>query len=284
MKNNKTVLDVIFAGYDDFFEAEKKIANYVINNKEKVIEMTIAELAAESGASEATISRFCRKCNMNGFHHLKISLAKEIVESKEHEIPVSNDIDEYNIGQSLQNILANKIEELKQTVSMINEKKLKEILDLLKNAKNVQLVAVGNTIPVALDGTYKFNQIGIPTVSNTIWETQIAYTFNLAKEDVIIAISNSGASKRLMNMIDIANEKGATTISITNNEHSPLAMSSKYHITTATREKLFLDEYYFSRVSASMVIEILYLFLTVGKKDVYESISRHEQSIADDKF
>ncbi|EHI98130.1 transcriptional regulator, RpiR family [Clostridium sp. DL-VIII] len=284
MKNNKTVLDVIFAGYDDFFEAEKKIANYVINNKEKVIEMTIAELAAESGASEATISRFCRKCNMNGFHHLKISLAKEIVESKEHEIPVSNDIDEYNIGQSLQNILANKIEELKQTVSMINEKKLKEILDLLKNAKNVQLVAVGNTIPVALDGTYKFNQIGIPTVSNTIWETQIAYTFNLTKEDVIIAISNSGASKRLMNMIDIANEKGATTISITNNEHSPLAMSSKYHITTATREKLFLDEYYFSRVSASMVIEILYLFLTVGKKDVYESISRHEQSIADDKF
>ncbi len=246
--------------------------------------MTIAELAAESGASEATISRFCRKCNMNGFHHLKISLAKEIVESKEHEIPVSNDIDEYNIGQSLQNILANKIEELKQTVSMINEKKLKEILDLLKNAKNVQLVAVGNTIPVALDGTYKFNQIGIPTVSNTIWETQIAYTFNLTKEDVIIAISNSGASKRLMNMIDIANEKGATTISITNNEHSPLAMSSKYHITTATREKLFLDEYYFSRVSASMVIEILYLFLTVGKKDVYESISRHEQSIADDKF
>nr|WP_312291245.1 MurR/RpiR family transcriptional regulator [Clostridium chromiireducens] len=284
MKNNKTVLDVIFSGYDEFFEAEKKIANYVINNKEKVIEMTIAELAIESGVSEATISRFCRKCNMNGFHHLKISLAKEIVESKEHEIAVSNDIDEHNIGQSLQNILANKIEELKKTVSMINEKKFKEILDLLKNAKNVQLVAVGNTIPVALDGTYKFNQIGIPTVANTIWETQIAYTFNLTKEDVIIAISNSGASKRLINMIDIANEKGANTISITNNEHSPLAMSSKYHITTATREKLFLDEYYFSRVSASVVIEILYLFLTVGKKDVYESISRHEQSISDDKF
>lgn len=284
MGNNKTVLDVIFSGYDDFFEAEKKIATYVINNKEKVIEMTIAELAVESGVSEATISRFCRKCNMNGFHHLKISLAKEIVESKEHEIPVSNDIDELNIGQSLQNILANKIEELKQTVSMINEKKFKEVLDLLRNAKSVQLVAVGNTIPVALDGTYKFNQIGIPTVANAIWETQIAYAFNLTKEDVVIAISNSGASKRLMNVIDIANEKGATTISITNNERSPIAMSSKYHITTATREKLFLDEYYFSRVSASMVIELLYLFLTVGKKDVYESISRHEQSIADDKF
>ncbi|WP_010233228.1 MurR/RpiR family transcriptional regulator [Clostridium arbusti] len=284
MKNSKTVLDVIFSGYDDFFEAEKKIANYIINNKEEVIEMTIAELAAASGASEATISRFCKKCNMKGFHHLKISLAKEIVESNMDAIPVSNDIDENNIPQSLQNILANKIEELRQTISMINEESFKEILYLLNNAKSVQFAAVGNTIPVALDGTYKFNQIGIKAISNTIWETQLAYTYNLTNEDVLISISNSGASKRLLTVIEAANEKKATTIAITNNEWSPIAKASKYHITTATREKLFMDEYYFSRVSASMVIEILYLFLTVKKEDVYKNISRHEQSMADDKL
>ncbi|GFZ33435.1 RpiR family transcriptional regulator [Clostridium zeae] len=284
MENNKTILDIIFAGYDDFFEAEKKIANYIINNKEKVIEMTIAELSLVSGASEATISRFCKKCNMKGFHHLKISLAKEIVEAQDDFVPVSNDIDEQNIGQSLQNILANKIEELKQTVTMINEENLKEILVLLKNARSIQFAAVGNTIPVALDGTYKFNQIGIPAISSTIWETQLAYTFNLTKTDVVIVISNSGASKRLMSVIEAANEKGATTLAITNNELSPIAKASKYHITTSTREKLFMDEYYFSRISASMVIEILYLFLTVGKKDVYENLSKHEQSIADDKI
>lgn len=284
MEKNKTVLDVIFSGYDNFFDAEKKIANYIINNKEEVVDMTIADLATASGASEATISRFCKKCNLKGFHHLKISLAKEIVESKDDAIPVSNDINQNNISQSLQNILANKIEELKQTVSMINEKKFKEILDILKNAKSVQLVAVGNTIPVALDGAYKFNQIGIKAVANTIWETQLAYTYNLTNEDVVIAISNSGASKSLLTVIEAANENGATTIAITNNEGSPIAKASKYHITTATREKLFLDEFYFSRVSAFMVIEILYLFLTVGKEDVYKNISRHEQSIADDKL
>ncbi|AGK98988.1 MurR/RpiR family transcriptional regulator [Clostridium pasteurianum] len=284
MENNKTVLDVIFSKYDDFFDAEKKIANYIINNKEKVIEMTIAELSAASGASEATISRFCKKCNMKGFHHLKISLAKEIVESNVDAVPVSNDIDQNNVDQSLQNILANKIEELKQTISMIDGERFKEILDILSNAKTVQLAAVGNTIPVALDGTYKFNQIGIPTVSNTIWETQLAYTYNLTDKDVVIAISNSGASKRLLTVIEAANEKKATTISITNNEWSPIAKASDYHITTATREKLFMDEYYFSRVSASMIIEILYLFLTVKKKDAYKNISKHEQDIADDKL
>lgn len=36
----------------------------------------------------------------------------------------------------------------------------------------------------------------------------------------------------------------------------------KYHILTATREKLFLDEFWFSRMWKTAVIEILFLFLT----------------------
>lgn len=81
---------------------------------------------------------------------------------------------------------------------MIDEKKFKEILHLLKNSRSVQFVAVGNTIPVALDGTFKFNQIGILAVSNTIWETQLAYTYNLTKDDIVIVITNSDTNCLLL--------------------------------------------------------------------------------------
>lgn len=284
MENLKSVMNIICSEYNNFFEAEKKIADYILANKTKVIEMTISELAKNAGTSEATITRFCKKCNMKGFHHLKITLAQEIVDSEKEGFTISGSVSENNIKDSLNNILANKIEELKQTISMINEEELREILSILKNAKIVQFVAVGNTIPIALDGCYKLNQIGIPAVTNTIWETQIAYTYNLSKDDVVIVISNSGASKKLIDVVEIASEKGATTIGITNSDNSPLAKICNYHIKTATREKLFLDEYFFSRISAMTVIEILYLLLTVRKADVYENLSRHEQSIADDKI
>lgn len=278
----KSVLDKILCVYNNLFEAEKKIADYVINNKEKVIEMTVSELASQSNVSEATIVRFCKKCDLKGFHHLKISIAKEMVNSKENNI--SNELDSNNIGQSLQNILANKIEELKQTISMMNEEDIKNILDLIKNARIVQFAAVGNTIPVAMDGTYKFNQLGISAVTNTIWETQLALAYTLTEKDVVIVISNSGSSKNLVTLLEIANERKAITISITNHENSPVANESKYHINTATRERLFLDEFSFSRVSAMLVIETLYLLLTRDKKDAYNWISQHEQSIADDKI
>ncbi|NRZ17616.1 DNA-binding MurR/RpiR family transcriptional regulator [Clostridium beijerinckii] len=34
---------------------KKRLADYIINNKERVIEMTVSELALESSVSEATI-------------------------------------------------------------------------------------------------------------------------------------------------------------------------------------------------------------------------------------
>ena len=276
----KSVLDIICASLDSFFESERKIGTYIIQHTAEVVDMTVGELAQACGVSDASVSRFCKKINMKGFHHLKITLAKEISEKGIEEEEVSNHISVNDIEQSLKNILANKVTEITQTVSMMDAKQLSEILNKLNMARTVQFFAVGNTIPVAIDGAFKLNQIGIPAVSGTIWETQIGYTYNMTAEDVVIAISNSGESTAVLRAIEAAKSAGATTLSITNSEKSIAAQLSDYHITTATREKLFLDGYCFSRVSATTVIEILYLFLTSMRKDAYKSIVRHEQAIA----
>ena len=276
----KSVLDTICASLDTFFESERKIGTYIIQHTAKVVDMTVGELAQACGVSDASVSRFCKKIDMKGFHHLKITLAKEISERGKEEEEVSNRISVNDIGQSLKNILANKVTEITQTVSMMDTKQLHKILDKLNTAKTVQFFAVGNTIPVAIDGAFKLNQIGIPAVSGTIWETQIGYTYNMMADDVVIAISNSGESTAVLRALEAARSAGATTISITNSEKSSAAQLSDYHITTATREKLFLDGYCFSRVSATTVIEILYLFLTSMRKDAYKSVVRHEQAIA----
>lgn len=279
----KTVMDTICSSFDTFFDSEKKIAKYIINHYDKVVDMTVGELAVASGASEASVSRFCKKVGVKGFHHLKISLAKEMVDSNMNDVEISHRISIDDISHSLQNILANKIEELKQTVSMMNEIQLRDVLKIIQNAHRVEFVAIGNTLPVAIDGAFKFTQIGIPSSCSQIWEAQMGSIYNLGKNDVVIAISNSGESNGVILALEAAHEVGATTISITNNENSSVAKVSDYHITTATREKLFLDGYCFSRVSATTVVEILYLFLTSMIDDSYKSIARHENAIAGDK-
>lgn len=283
MQETRSVLGAICSSYDTFFEAEKKIADYMMENKAAVVDMTVGELARASGTSDATVSRFCRRCGFKGFHNLKLTLAREVLEDEQKEQSVSNDIDRGDIRQSLQNILANKVAELTETVNMMDADNLEQILSRLENARMVQLAAVGNTIPVAMDGAFKFNQLGIPAVAGEIWETQAAYTFNLGPEDVVLIISNSGSSRRLQSLAQGARENRSTVIVITNNPDSPLARISDYRIVTATREKLLTEEFWFSRVTATAVMEILYLLLLNSKKDAVEHIRRHEKVISPDK-
>ena len=283
MQETRSVLGAICSSYDTFFEAEKKIADYMMENKAAVVDMTVGELARASGTSDATVSRFCRRCGFKGFHNLKLTLAREVLEDEQKDQSVSNDIDRGDIRQSLQNILANKVAELTETVNMMDADNLEQILSRLENARMVQLAAVGNTIPVAMDGAFKLNQLGIPAVAGEIWETQAAYTFNLGPEDVVLIISNSGSSRRLQSLAQGARENRSTVIVITNNPDSPLARISDYRIVTAPREKLLTEEFWFSRVTAPAVMEILYLLLLNSKKDAVEHIRRHEKVISPDK-
>lgn len=274
-----SVINQICASMDSFFDTEKKIGDYIVRNPKKVVDMTVGELAKECGVSEASVSRFCKRIELKGFHHLKISLARELVDAKD-DGEISGHISVDDMEGSLRGILSNKMEELRQTVAMIDREELKKILDVINNADTVLMAAVGNTIPVAMDGAYKLNQIGIRAMSTPIWETELGYSYNLTDKDVVVAISNSGESTGVIQILEAAKSRGAVAISITNNARSSVAELSTYHITTATREKLFLDGYCFSRVSATMVIEIIYLLLASMRKESYESVVRHEQAMA----
>ena len=274
-----SVINQICASMDSFFDTENKIGDYIVRNPKKVVDMTVGELAKECGVSEASVSRFCKRIELKGFHHLKISLARELVDAKD-EGEISGHISVDDMEGSLRGILSNKMEELRQTVAMIDREELKKILDVINNADTVLMAAVGNTIPVAMDGAYKLNQIGIRAMSTPIWETELGYSYNLTDKDIVVAISNSGESTGVIRILEAAKSRGAVAISITNNARSSVAELSTYHITTATREKLFLDGYCFSRVSATMVIEIIYLLLASMRKESYESIVRHEQAMA----
>ena len=273
------VINQICASMDSFFDTEKKIGDYIVRHPKKVVDMTVGELAKECGVSEASVSRFCKRIELKGFHHLKISLARELVDAKDGG-EISGHISVDDMEGSLRGILSNKMEELRQTVAMIDREELKKILGVINNADTVLMAAVGNTIPVAMDGAYKLNQIGIRAMSTPIWETELGYSYNLTDKDVVVAISNSGESTGVIQILEAAKSRGAVAISITNNVRSSVAELSTYHIMTATREKLFLDGYCFSRVSATMVIEIIYLLLASMRKESYESIVRHEQAMA----
>ena len=259
MSSDILVRDQIFSTYDSLYDAEKKVADYLISHPSEAIEMSVSELASH--------------CDAVSYTH-----------RQQEEQVISNEIDIDQMDKSLNNIMISKVEEIKATFHNFNPEELREIVDLIIHANLIEFAAMGDTIPIALDGSYKFNQLGLKAVSSTIWESQEAFSRTLRKGDVFFAISASGASKRLVKMVEIVKDNGVTTIAITNQSKSPLAELCDHVLLTATREHIFHDQVSFTRMAAMSVIDTLFLLLFSTKWDSFENVAQHEQSVAEEKL
>ena len=222
-----------------FFNAEKRIADCVLEDTAGVAAMTSAELARCSSTSEATVTRFCKKLGFENYRAFQLALARDVMERQPLEI--SNEVQLDNIPQSLQNILSNKIDEMSATINGINPENLQRVLKLLQNAQLVQIAAVGNTIPVAMDAAFKFNQLGMRCITSEISEKNSAFALTLTPQDVLLLISTN--REQLITTTDFA----------------------------------------LSRISAIVIIEVLYNFLLVGRPGAKGFVSRHEGLMAHDK-
>lgn len=76
-----------------FNELETSLYNYISQNSEKVVYMRIRELANETHVSTASILRFCKKINCEGFSEFKVKLKmyteankKTILKSPHHSV------------------------------------------------------------------------------------------------------------------------------------------------------------------------------------------------------
>lgn len=277
----KSALSVI-SNHKGFSESEQRIVSYILENQTMAPRMTAAQLSRAADTSEATVSRFCRKLGFGSFRSFQFSLARDL-ESQRNE-GLTDEVSLDNIEQSLKNILAAKVSELNATIDGIDHVTLKTVVHALQNAGIIQIAAVGNTNAVALDATFKFSQLGLRCVTSEIHETAIGFSLTLKPGDVLLLISNSGKSRRLNRMARAAREQGATIIVITGDASSPLAQLADHVFLTVNHEaRLTTGDFAFSKISATMIIEVIYNFLLPEIEGAREHISYYEELIQPDK-
>ncbi len=81
--------------YPTLNAALKKVGDVLQKEPENVISGSINDLAAVSGVSQGTITRFCRSLGFKGFQELKIALAREMGFPDEQVLPIRLPDEEY---------------------------------------------------------------------------------------------------------------------------------------------------------------------------------------------
>jgi DNA-binding MurR/RpiR family transcriptional regulator len=87
----------------------------------------------------------------------------------------------------------------------------------------VVVTAAGNTIPVALDLSFRLNRFSVKSFASAIEEQCVNYVSNSGKDDLLVAISKSGMTVRILQIIDYAKKHGLKVLAITGDEDSSMA-------------------------------------------------------------
>ncbi|WZL80980.1 MurR/RpiR family transcriptional regulator [Vallitaleaceae bacterium 9-2] len=256
--NDKTVMEVIQENYNDIFSAEKKVADYVLKNPQDAVNATVAELAAKSGVSDATVVRMCRHLGYTGYYQFKVMLAKYVGRYEEDNNESSNE-NEMNAMTKILNRYAESVVEIGEN---IEDEVLHECIKLMNSCKQVHILAVGNTTPLALYMGFRLGRLGIHCSFGIAPEYFMNHVNLASPEDIIFAISQSGSSRQVIQGMELAKDKGLKSIAITGVKTSPVAELADYALISSNRKESFSYYRSYAHLKETALIDALIELLT----------------------
>ena len=267
--------------YDNMGKAEKRIADWILENPKKIISLSIIELAEKCKCGEATIVRFAKRLGLNGFQELKFSLASENGGS-----PASTHITASDSAYEIYEKVCNDIYlSLEKTKNSLKEDALREAAEKICKADKIVIFGLGNSSAIAIDASHKFMRAGLNAIAYTDNHMQVIAASHLKENDIAIGISHSGSSKDVVEALKIAKEHNATTIAITNSGKSPILKQSDIVLATSAKETEYNILALNSRIAQLAIIDTLYFYIVYNRSDdALQSIKQTEQSLLTKKY
>lgn len=255
--------------------SEAKIANFILENPHEAIRLTANELGKRSNTSGAAVIRLCKSLGLSGLQELKMRIAGDLMKEKNEEF---RDIEPNEAPITIiEKLTTNTTQTIRETAEMVRLEELSRAVDAIINAKAVHFFGVGGSGIIAMDAQQKFTRIN--KYSTAFADSHMAATIiaNAEPEDVFVGISFSGETKEVANLIEIANKKGMTTISITKYGTNPVSELAQIPLyTSARKEATFRSGATSSRIAQLHVIDILYMCVLTKTYD--ESIEYIDQT------
>ena len=239
-------LSIIESFYPSFSKQEKKVADFILKEKDGVSFMPLHEITKKIKVSEATIFRFVKKIGFKGFIEFKLEVAREISS------------DEKDMGEDyIENIETNILETVKSTRSLLKKEDVEKAIEYIDKSDKMYIFGLGSSGVAALEMQNRFMRFGKIGHSVNDGHFQVMYSSTVTKKDVIIVISLSGETIDLIYPLTIAKKNGAKIITITNYIMSPIAKMSDLVLLTSGKENLLDGGALISKISQLYVIDVI---------------------------
>lgn len=259
---------------------EKLIADFVVANPEQVKELPSQRLAEQVGVSQSSIVKFTQKLGLKGYSALRFALAESLTNNKPTE-PLLGEITLKDDVQSLtQKLLASKINVLTETANINNNETFEQAVEIIKKAKRIMVCGIGASGLVAQDFCHKLQKVGLAATAETSGHLQLSYAATFGQQDLVVCISESGATSDVVAVAELAASNRASVISITGINKSKLQKLANVKLYTVAETDSVRLSSIVSRTSQEYIIDALFLLLTQGSASFREQVERSNLAVS----
>ena len=246
--------------------SEAKLADFTLNSANAIRNLSSVELAKVVGVSQSSVVKFSQKLGYKGFPAFKLAvidaLNDETSEPKLHGKITLND----SLEQIAEKLLSSKLAVLTETKNLNEAVAVEKAVELLKSAKRILICGLGGSALVAKDFSYKLQKLGMPAIAEPDGHAQLAYVATFSKGDLVIAISESGMTREIAEVVKQAKKNDSSVISVTKFGSSPVADSADVKLYSVAEGESVRLSSILARTAQDFVIDILFIALTQSSR------------------
>ena len=239
-----------------FSKTEKRIADYIIEHPEAALYSSVEELAQATKTSGATVVRFCRTIGFRGFLDFKYQMERNVLYVVENEQQIMQ-------GDSISTIKHKVIQYgiglMEEFCTALDDDALERACNALARAKRVIIFAEGGSASMASYAKASLIHTGIYCTVETDASLQVMAAVYAEPDDLVIGITHSGRIINTVDALELAHERGATTLAITGTHGMPICKHADIVLACDVNHQFDLSDFQGSRLEEFCVLSILQL-------------------------
>ncbi len=248
------ILEVARKKHHELRKSDRKVCDVVLADPKRMINATVAETAEWAGVSQPTVIRFCTAIGCQGYQDFKLRLAQSLAlgTPATHSVILETD----SAAEVAEKIFDYTITSLDWVRRHLDVAAISRAIDVLEKANRIEFFGFGASGIVARDAQQKFPMFGVPCGAENDSHQQIMVVSQLGPGDVVVVISNTAATRSIIEAAASARGRGCKVIGIVG-MNGPLVDQCDIVILVETLENTNIYTPTISRIAALAVIDTL---------------------------
>lgn len=259
------VIAAITVALHSLVPSDKRVAELIVSDPTRAIELSVAEFAALASTAPSTVVHACKQLGYRGFQDLRLALARDL--GRDTHTPLAEPLDDPTPAQILHRAMENSARTLMAGLKTVDPDAFTTAVGLLDKANRILVLGTGTSRAPADDIAYRLTLIGRDAFAPADAIAQHQSARRLTPNDVLLAVSHSGASRETVESADLAAEQGAPIIAITGRSTSPLIDRCTVALVAGAPEEVFRLETMGSRLAHLALATAIYTALAYADED-----------------